>query len=254
MSAKKNTLYLLNIWTPLALLLAIVVGGCLFQGPGGWAILGFMLLFNFIIQYRTINQSKNSLRTLLHQKSSEAAIAFSQQQFSKLKSPTTDSVRALVVGQIYAFYGDFDSVRIQIDSINWESRPPMQAAGRLLLQSLLQYFESRDYEKGLFLARQARELGEIPLIFPGARQAKNTFDTYVEIGEILTQTASQRTIGNLENRLLETFGLSEPFIAWGLAVAYAQSNQQAKSQVMRSLINSIAPYCKSLTTLPKLSH
>lgn len=252
MSAKKNTLYLLNQWTPLTLVFILIVASCLASGFIGWAILGFVLLFNVIIHYRTINRSKTLLRTLLHQKSPEAAIAFYQQQFSKLKSPTTDSVRALVIGQIYAFYGEFDSVRIQIDSINWESRPPMQAAGRLLLQCLLEYFEFRDYEKGLALARQARELSKLPLIFPGARQAKNSFDTYVEIGEILTHTASQRSIKKLETKLIETVGLFEPFIGWGLAIAYAYSNQQVKSQVTRSLTNSIAPYCKSLKTLPNL--
>ena len=252
-SANKNILYLLNQWTPLTLVFILIVAGCLASGPIGWAILGFVLLFNLIIRYRTINQSKDSLRTLLHQKSPEAAIAFYQQQFSKLKSPMADSMRALVIGQIYAFYGEFDSVRIQIDSINWESRPPMQAAGRLSLQCLLEYFEFRDYEKGLALARQARELGKLPLIFPGAKQAKKSFDTYVEIGEILTQTASQRTVKKLEAKLIETVGLSEPFISWGLAIAYAYSNQRAKLQVMRSLINSIAPDCKSLKTLPDLS-
>jgi hypothetical protein len=249
MASRQNNLSLLLLWIPIVLLGVLLLGGLIVSGPRGWTIIAITLVFVLGVRFYTINQVKK----LLRQESPEKLVNYYRRSGKGAGISAESPLITATVAQTYALYGEFDQVRVQLASVNWSKCKPMIAAAEPLIQCFLCYFESRNFSEGLILARRARELGQVSSIFPGGSASNSTFDMYVEVGEVLTRNFSPTTVKHLERKLAKAPILIKPFIAWGLAVAYAQMGQSDKVESMRSLILSLAPYCRSLTTLPTLN-
>lgn len=254
----KNSLYLTKRYS--ILIIPILLFGInIFIFDYSFIFLFILLLLSFVVlisiykyKLNVANNLVKQYQAMLCERQPEKLVNFLKKNLESI-SAKDDSIRAvsaLETGTVYAYYGEFNQVRNHLSSVNWDILPPMFFAYNLILQCLLHYFESRDFNTGLSLAYRARQLSKAPRFFPGVKQNIKSCSLLIEVGEILTKTDNLDTISRLEQQLSNSFLLQKTLIAWGLAIAYAQSNQLDKLEEMRSLIQSIAPYCVSLTTLP----
>jgi hypothetical protein len=251
---RPNTRYLLALWLPAIVLVALVtfqLAGSLLAGKIWLAVPPLIVAIGALVLIRW--RIRRRIHHLLRSESPADLVAFYRATFKRGIGPDLDVLAANCYSQVYILYADYEAARALLQNIEWEQRSPYIRAIKLCIEVQLCYLATHEYLQGLNLARTAQEMALFPGIFPGARSTASAFESYVEIGEVLCGQATRTTIESLERKFTGT-GTPLPsqlFIAWGLSVAYAKTGDDAKAQAMRSYIRETAPHCRALTPPPE---
>jgi hypothetical protein len=246
---KSNTRYLLFIWIVAAAVCGYVLFGFivkLWQGDV-WGVI-LPLVFGVLLVGVIKFVVGNKLKRLLQSSSADDLVAFYKKKIRKGLMPDSDAWLAHSCGLVYTLYGDYDAARTNLQKIDWTQRAPLiQACGRCL-EALLCYFDTKEYQKGLELARQAQQLGTVSEMFPGAKTSAAAFQSYVEIGEVLCDQATSATVKSLEEKMKKLPAIGCLLVAWGLNNAYRKSGNITQADVMAEYIRKTAPHCRAIVT------
>ncbi|NOU93229.1 hypothetical protein GC093_08345 [Paenibacillus sp. LMG 31456] len=89
-------------------------------------------------------------------------------------------------------------------------------------------------------------MGELASNVPGSEKSKEAYETYVEIGELLSGNIKEEVIGVLESKFLSSPLYPKILIAWCLANTYSRLDLMEKSSEKLNYCKEIVPYCKPL--------
>ena len=151
---------------------------------------------------------------------------------------------------VYTLYGRFDDARRALARIEWRREPPLVQAAATGVEALLCYFDTRDYARGLGLARVARAGAEVSTSFPGAKVAMESADSIVEIGRVLADQTKPDTLAKLEAQSRDLPFGARLLATWGLAAAHARAGDSARANEALARCRALAPYCEPLCALP----
>ena len=246
----KNTRFLLGMWdaaAPGLIAIGVVVGLTLWHGVV-WPSLLLCALFGARLVLRKLGLADWRTRRLLQSRSPDRMIAVCAGATNRAIGVSgMDAVQAHSIAFVYTLYGEYESARTELQKINWASRPPLAQAWERSVLALHCYFETREYEHGLELARSARELGRSPRLIPGVRTSAAALESYVLIGEILCGRYSESGVRELEadRNMLPLLG--QLIADWGLALAHGRTGDRASAEAARDRIRAVAPHCRALS-------
>lgn len=248
----RNTLYLLGLWS-----IALVFGGLLVWGlisaiaSHRWdtiLIITFSVCATAGFVFFQQRRLKQTLSGLLQQSEPTALVRWYQTTLAKM--PDAQHHIAFNTGVVCAYYGEFTQARAQLSAVDWSHKPPLVAAQALFLESLLDYLETHNYQRGYQLAQEARQRMSVPGFFPGTDLSRAAQDVYVLTGEILTGQANAETVTTLEHLFARLPLLGQVLVAWTLLRVYQEHGDSAKSQTMNTFLLKQAPYCRALLSPP----
>jgi len=251
MEKKHNTAFLLRQWIPVVILWVILLFGmsALIQRGNYLPIIVVIAMIGVIFAWVYFN-TFSQIDRLLKDSSSQPLIDYYDKRLGKSPLlPNKDAILAFSKSLIYTLYGEFEAAKIEMNKINWEEKPPLVKAQRLFLQALWAYLETHDFQQGVNLAKEARQLTDVSSSFPGAKRSLGAYDMVIEVGEVLSGSSEPNTVASLEKRLQQFPVLMKLIAAWGLEGFYNQSGQPEQARKMRELLNNLAPYCKGLASL-----
>lgn len=247
MSQQQNRRFLVRLWVlPILAVLVLVplMAYAAWNGNAGPVAFGLCLggAVLLLTKWRT---SDARLRKLLQSPNSEPLAGFFEKAFSRARIPHHDIMLVSTVGLAHALYGEYDQTRKLIDSVYWKRKqaPPLIQAQITYLEVLLLYLEERDFVRGTALAREARDLAQVPRNTPGAAKAQRAFDAYVEIGEVLSGNHSPEVMESLREKLTQVPTLLKITIAWALETAYRNLARADDAAEMHQLRMKLAPHC-----------
>lgn len=245
MRQTQNNQYLLRMWVPILLFGLFLLIGISVGVPQSARIplIAFVGVCGASVWWISRNSTDAKLRKLLQSPTPQPTIAFYEQAFGRTSLPERDAFLASSKAWIYAFYGQFDVARAEMSRIVWEQRPPFIQAQKFDFEAVVAYLEKREFRRGLVFAKEARELGTVSFVFPGANQSVAIYDTLVEIGQMLGAQPDSQIINALEVRLERSSMLLRILIAWALGQVYSQLGQDDRALAMRRLLAELVPYC-----------
>jgi hypothetical protein len=248
----RNTLFIGTIWILLLVALGLALPSFLSDIKGGdlsfiYFIVVTILLFIGLRWYT----SGRIERLLKRSQTVDPFIAFYRRaMIGRVIIPNGAAFFAYAVALINILYANYPAARAALDSVDWTGRLPLVEGCRKAAEALLCYFDTRDYERGLSLAREAAKLGEASKALPGAATSGAVFASFVEIGEVLSNQATSETLTSLRAKLSKLTILAKIPIAWGLAIGYQKAGDLAQAEAMRAYLRKAAPYCKAVTDTP----
>jgi hypothetical protein len=164
--------------------------------------------------------------------------------------PNADAWGAYFEAWVYTLYGRFDSARQALARIEWRREPQLVQAAATGVEALLCYFDTREYARGLELARVARAAAEVSSKFPGAKTAMDSADSIVEIGRALSNEMKPDTTAKLAAQSRDLPFGARLIATWGLAAAHAQAGDAAQANEALARCRAMAPHCAPLCALP----
>ena len=249
MEKKQNTLFLLIQWIPVIIILGIVLFGIfsLIQ-QGNYIIIPAMTIAGLML-WRIYTSTTAEFNKLLKSSSPQPLIDFYDKKLGKAKIPHKDAHLVFSKALTYTLYGYFDSARVEVGKINWAEKPPIFQAQEKYLLALWAYLENHDFQQGINLAKEARRLTDVSKSLPGANTSLNSYNTAIDIGELLTGNSNPGTVAKLESKIEKSPILIKVLIVWGLEGFYILSGQAEQEKRMREILINLAPYCKGLSSL-----
>jgi hypothetical protein len=251
MEKKRNTTFLLRQWIPAVILWIILLFGisAMIRRGNYLPIIVVIAMTGAIFVWVYFN-TFSQIDRLLKNSSSQPLIDYYDKRLGKSPLlPNKDAILAFSKSLIYTLYGEFQHAKTEVNKVNWEEKPPLLKAQRLFLQALWAYLETHDFQQGLNLAKEARQLTDVSSSFPGAKRSLGAYDMVTEVGKVLSGSSEPNTVASLEKRLQRFPVLMKLITAWGLEGFYNQSGQPEQARKMRELLNNLAPYCKGLASL-----
>jgi len=246
----RNTWHLVKIWA------VVAVPGLLLSVPMIRAIISWDLPVIVVPLLAVLATSgmavllrwraHGRIRRLLRSESAEDLVAEYERMLRSPLLPNRDALLAHCCAFAYVIYGDFEAARAELKGIDWESHVPLIHADGLLMEALLCYLETGQYEEGLALARSARDMARVSSVFPGARASGAAYESYVEIGEVLCGAGTEEKIASLERKAAALPITGKLLVWWGLAAAYDQRGEHEKATAARRLIRETAPHCRAI--------
>jgi hypothetical protein len=251
----RNTIYLLGIWSVvvLFLLVALVIPLSLGFGVAIWhgewetlTELSVMLAVVIVITAALVIgiriYQRGRIRRLFQSPSPDALL-----RSHRIPTvPHGDAIRAQGLANVCILYGHFGEARAYLRSVKWENRPPFIIALRKVAEALLCYFDTRDYQEGLAIAKSSQHLAQVPQAIPGAATSHAAYDAHVQIGEVLLGQCTTSTIEALENHYRKLPLLGKLLVAWALIKAYRNSNNLQRANELQEFIRKSAPHCSAL--------
>ena len=245
----RNTRYLAARWAVAIvsmIIVALMFSSSLREGRVWSVVLPLIVVMLLLIVIRS-RTGERKIRSLLQSRTPDDLVQHYRRTIRTGVIRDGDAMLAHACALAYMLYGYYPAARSELGRIDWERRDPLiRAAGRSA-EALLYYFFTRDYERGVEVAREARDLARIPGVFPGSRTSAAAFDTIVEIGEILCERYGDQTIASLERSMAKLPVTGKLLAAWGLAVAYHRNGDDAKRQTMQKFLHEAAPHCVALS-------
>ncbi|MEZ4594479.1 MAG: hypothetical protein R3D55_25540 [Chloroflexota bacterium] len=249
MEKKQNTVFLLKQWIPI-----IIFGSLLLYGivamiqRGNYFIIPALAIAGIMI-WRIYSGTTAEFNKLLKSSSPQPLLNFYDKKIGQAKMPHKDAHLMFSKAFAYTLYGDFDSARAEADKIDWRQKPPFFQAQHMYLLALWAYLENHEFQQGVNLAKEARRLANISKSFAGAKTSLDTYDTVIDIAELLTGNASPGTVARLESKTKESSVVMKILAAWGLEGFYIQSGQAEEAKKMREILTTFAPYCTGLSSI-----
>ena len=249
MEKKQNTSFLLKQWIPAVILLGILLYAtvALIQ-RGNYVMIPAMAVAGIMV-WRTYSGTTAEFNKLLKSSSPQPLIDFYDKKIGQAKMPHKDAHLVFSKAFAYTLYGDFDSARAEADKIDWRQKPPFFQAQHMYLLALWAYWENHEFQQGVNLAKEARRLTNISKSFPGAKTSLDTYDTVIDIGELLSGNSSPEIIARLESKIDKSLVVMKILAAWSLEGFYIQSGQAQEANKMRVILTTLAPYCKGLSSI-----
>ncbi|MBK7896146.1 MAG: hypothetical protein IPJ90_14970 [Anaerolineaceae bacterium] len=251
MEKKQNTSFLLKQWIPAVIVLGILLYATVALIQRGNYIMIPAMAIAGIFLWRTYAGTTAEFNKLLKSSSPQPLIDFYDKKLGQAKMPHKDAHLVSSKAFAYTLYGDFDSARAETDKIDWRQKPPFFQAQHMYLLALWAYLENHEFQQGVNLAKEARRLVNISKSFPGAKTSLDTYDTVIDIGELLSGNSSPEIIARLESKIDKSLVVMKILAAWGLEGFYIQSGQTEKAKEMREILTNFAPYCKGLSSINK---
>jgi hypothetical protein len=147
---------------------------------------------------------------------------------------------------VYCYYGEFEKAIELLSKIEWNDKIPYLQSLELTIRVLICYLKNNDYMEGLRLSAVAQRLGEVTGNYPGVSKSSDFFDTYIQIGELLTGNYTDNAIDKLEERFKKSPLFPKVLIAWCLSNVYTKMNMEEKAIIMKDYCKKIVPHCKPL--------
>lgn len=250
MDNRRYTIYLLLLWIPVTVFVILVLVGVLSSAQRGDFLPFAAVAVTIVVIGWLILRTRTRVNTLLQSDSPKPLIKFHDGNVGRLPLlPEKEADLAASRSLIYTLYGQFEDAKKEMGGIRWDDKPPLYQAQNVWLQALWAYLEIHDFQRGLNLAREARRLADVAPRFPGARTSIDTFDTAVEVGELLSGQPGVGAEDHLISRLRRLPVLVRVVAIWGLEGFYKRSGQIQEAQQMRNMLNKLAPHCAGLVIL-----
>jgi len=177
----------------------------------------------------------------------ELLIEHSQRALGRTRMPHARQLLALGMASARAYYGQFGRARDELDELSWDGIPDLYRGGALQIRALIHYLSRDDAGAGLRNAREAAELVHVPRFAPGAKTSARVTATYVDIGRVLVEGASDELASGLEARISAAATPQERLLTmWGAAVARHALGQTAQAQALFQQLKQLAPHCRPL--------
>jgi len=244
----RNTLTLAAVWIVILFFGGMMLYGFALQALQGNYVGLFAIVFAVIMTVSIRWYVLGRIARLLKQsETAEPLLAYYHRTLVRnITIPNGDALYAHAAALVQLFYADYLGARATLASINWDGRMPLIQATRKSFEALLCYIDTRDYERGLVLAREAEKLGQIAGVLPGAKTSAAAYRSYVEIGEILCDRATSQTLQSLRSKSKTLPTLGKVLVAWGLMIGYSKAGDATQAEVMRSYLQRTAPHCRAL--------
>jgi len=255
----RNTVYLLGLWCVVGLLflgvlvipIGLGIGVALWDGDTKMlteisAIMAVTILFTAALFIGIRTYQARRIRRLLQSPSPDSLLAFCRRSLRPGLIPNGDALLAHGCANGCILYGQFADARSYLRSVDWEHRPPLIAALRQAADALLCYFDTREFDRGLAIARSAQQQASVTSAFPGAGMSKAAFAAHVQTGEVLTGQCTSSTIDALEKQFRQLPLLGKLLAAWALTQAYRNSGDTQRANEKERFLRESAPHCHAL--------
>ncbi len=253
MARKSNNRYLLGIWALVLVLVAVVVVPMVANVATSKDSDAFVPIFGggvgLVMAVGAMLWSRRRLERAFLQRDPAAVLRLFQGAGVRAM-PDAAAWGAYFEAWVYTLYGRFDSARGALARIEWRRQPQLVQAAATGVEALLCYFDTRDYARGLRLARVARARAEVSPSFPGASTAMEGADSIVEIGRALTGEIKPDTMAKLAAQSRDLPFGGRLLATWGLAAAHARAGDAAQANEAIARCRAMAPYCEPLCALP----
>lgn len=151
----------------------------------------------------------------------------------------------------YAFYGQFDRARDELDAQRWVGASDAMQALRLYTSGFIHYLSGEDVSIGLAETRKAKELARGSRFKPGARRSREALELYIDIGRVLSEGAATALCDSLAARARSKKNIADRLLAlWGAAVAMERAGRAGEAESFYAELRAVAPHCKAFHRLP----
>ena len=248
---KKNDVYILNQWKRLypygiaaviIIFVATISGNFLYSLP----VLFFILYAIFFLS-RNRQKVVGELERFLKYESPDPLIEYYGKVYNLSKVQDKEIWLTYNIALVLCYYGRFDEAMQSLNVVDWEvQKIPYIQSLEVSIRALIEYLKPGNYREGLRLSYVMQRLGEINANVPGMKEAQDFYETYIEIGELLSGNIKEATIEKLEEKFKRTQLYPKLLIAWCLTRVYKDMGKSELSDEKASYIRSMAPYCKPL--------
>ena len=146
---------------------------------------------------------------------------------------------------VYCYYGEFDKALELMDKINWNDRVPYVQSFKVLIDALICYLRDNNYEEGLRLSITAQKLAETSKNFLGSSIGKDSYNTYIQVGELLIGNDNVDYLNEIEIKFQRTKNfMQKVLVGWCLSIVYTRMNKLDKANKMEDYCKKEVPYCK----------
>lgn len=246
----KNNEYLSNQWEKtlsfiLALVLFMIMGVII--NPSIRIPVIFGVAFAAAMTFSVRKKAKNLIEKYFKNESPDKLLNYFENSLNRSKKLQDKEVwicynKSLVC----CYYGEFDRAIEFLGEIDWNDKVPYLQSLEISIKALIYYLKGDNYGEGLRLSIIAQRLGEVSGNYPGVSKSRDFFDTYIQIGELLSGNYSSKVIDNLEEKFKKSPLFLNILIAWCLSNVYTKMSTEEKAITMRDYCEKTVPHCKPL--------
>jgi hypothetical protein len=213
----------------------------------GVAILVIAVVFTAGMLIQIQRQQRQMVRALLCEPTAEPYIAWFTRATAQIPGGALQAT--WLAGVLYAYYGEFACARAQLARLTVGQHPREYSAEALLLAALLDHLELQRHEEGYQRALEARERAVLPRGLPGSRTARQGYDAYVVVGELLRGNPAEDVLAAAE-QLVATLPLQpQVLVLASLAYAYKTRGDAVRAQALRDQLAAKVPHARGLYQL-----
>lgn len=249
---KANNKLLLRLWIPTILILVLLCVA-IFKNVGEnlvFAVIPAFVFGGFIIRRNLMKKGlQEGIKKALQQSGPDELINVITRPLisSSGKSNLTESYTAYYSALSYVLYGRYPEAAEVMSKIAWASKEPMFQALDLHIKSLINYFTG-NVLAGLTDVRKANHLAATSA-FPGSKKSKDSYEAYIQVGQLLSGITSDEIIHSLESKFNKMPLLDQLLLAWGLMHGYKHRNQLDEFNRLLTFCRVNAPHCHGLFML-----
>lgn len=247
----KNNLYFLKIWGKTLIIVIPIILSLLYgisQNANNVKQIILAIIIVGIISYFFRNNTEKSIEKCFQCETSKQLLDY-YNNIMKSKSMDIKDRDAMIVyckSLSCCYYGEFDKVEQMLREITWNDRSPYIQSLETSLKALRCYLESKNYKDGLRLSIISKDLGVVSDKIPGSKKNKNFYETYVQVGELLSGNIQNDIIESLEIKLDKSPIFIKILISHSLSKVYMQLNRIEKAKEKIDYCKQVAPHCKPL--------
>ncbi len=242
-----NLRHILLLWiVPIAVIIALVVG--IINKPQSeviYYIPGFVIAIGLYLYIRMRTEGKVA-KKFRQPNVNEVLRYYDNTIKSHALMPEANFIKSCSKSLALSMYGEFHDALFELNRYDISRKADLYNAMQLSGIALNKYLQKLDLENALKNAERALELSKLPGLIPGQKKAQNSYETYVEIGQVLNGLSSDATIASLERRFTKSTFLLKLIIAWALGVYYKSHGNKTREKEMSQFIQENAPYCEPL--------
>lgn len=254
---RDNDKYIIKHWKKLAVYLLIIGIVLLFSLINGLyaSFIPTVILIAIALTFYFYKKKsvKNSLQKYFQYETPEFLIDYYDKIYKMRKMRDKDAWLVYNKALAYCYYGEFDIASSIMTTVDWNNRVPYIQSLELSIRALIHYLKHDNYKEGLRLSIIMQKLGDFSANVPGSTKARDFFEIYIQIGELLSGNIRENTIEGLEMKFENSPFYPKVLIAWGLANTYKKLSMNDKMEGMLNYCKKLVPYCKPLCTLCDIS-
>ncbi|MGZ7440785.1 hypothetical protein [Paenibacillus sp. TH7-28] len=243
---KPNDKYLIKLWKP-AIIIGLLAIYSIFAS-GNFGIILIPVVVAIVFMVLKIRSKNGVAKALQHEDPSRLIDTIVKPLKSSIsQKKTAECLMAYNTAISHVLYGEYKQAEDVMSRVDWASKEPMFQSLDWSIKSLIHLFTG-NIHLGLSEARQARALATTSA-FPGAQKSIDTYEAYIQVGQILAGICHDEMIHSLEAKQQKLPLIPALLIAWGLINGYHERNELEKYRRMVEFCENNAPHCHPLRRL-----
>lgn len=241
-----NNKYILKHWIsvlPTIVVLVLLMAFGVFNNPVTIGAVFGGCIFAIIIIFLVRSMGKKSIGKYLKDETPDRLITYYEKTFKRARGLKDKDIWIVYnKSLVYVYFGKHDLALELLSKIEWKNKVPYLQSLEVSIRALISYL-TKEYSDGLRLSLVAQQLGEITINYPGVNKSREFFDTYVQIGELMTGNIAKERIDALEERFDKSPLFPKVLIAWCLSIVYEKMNNDDKVKDINKFLESTVPFC-----------